>query len=115
MSGEEAQNPNKVKVVLDQKGRALYFSRAPIPYPRDGFKASYFAHIGLYCYKREALLSFAKMPASPLEQSEKLEQLRALENGMRIVCVKVDGAAPGIDTPEDLAATEEILKNRERS
>ena len=115
VSREEAQNPNKVKVVLDQKGRALYFSRAPIPYPRDDFKASYFAHIGLYCYKREALLSFAKMPASPLEQSEKLEQLRALENGMKIVCVKVDGAAPGIDTPEDLAATEEILKNRERS
>ena len=115
VSREEAQNPNKVKVVLDQKGRALYFSRAPIPYPRDDFKASYFAHIGLYCYKREALFNFAKMPASPLESSEKLEQLRALENGMKIVCVKVDGAAPGIDTPEDLAATEEILKARERS
>ena len=113
ISKEEAQDPNKVKVVMDNKGLALYFSRAPIPYPRDDFKAEYFGHIGLYCYKREALLKFAALPQTPLECSEKLEQLRALENGMKIICVKVAGAAPGIDTPEDLARTEEILAKRE--
>ena len=112
VSEEEAKNPNKVKVVLAADDHALYFSRAPIPYPRDGVQARYFAHIGLYCYRREALLRFAKAEPTPLEQTEKLEQLRALENGMKIVCVKVAGAAPGIDTPEDLARTEEILKER---
>lgn len=113
ISSEEALDPNKVKVVMDNFGRALYFSRAPIPYARDGFPADYFGHIGLYCYKREALLKFASLPQTPLESSEKLEQLRALENGMSIICVKVAGAAPGIDTPEDLARTEEILAGRE--
>lgn len=113
ISSEEARDPNKVKVVMDNFGRALYFSRAPIPYARDGFPADYFGHIGLYCYKREALLKFASLPQTPLESSEKLEQLRALENGMSIICVKVAGAAPGIDTPEDLARTEEILAGRE--
>jgi len=113
ITAEEARDPNKVKVVMDVNGRALYFSRAPIPYPRDGFPAEYFGHIGLYCYRREALLRFASLPQTPLESSEKLEQLRALENGMSIVCVKVAGAAPGIDTPEDLARTEEILAKRE--
>ncbi|MBO7542461.1 3-deoxy-manno-octulosonate cytidylyltransferase [bacterium] len=112
ISAEEAANPNKVKVVLGTDDRALYFSRAAIPYPRDGVKAAYFGHIGLYCYKREALMRFASADPTPLEMTEKLEQLRALENGMKIVCVKVDGAAPGIDTPEDLAKTEEILRKR---
>lgn len=113
ISVEAAQDPNKVKVVMDRQGRALYFSRAPIPYPRDNYEAEYFGHIGLYCYRREALLRFASLPQTPLESSEKLEQLRALENGMSIICVKVAGAAPGIDTPEDLLRTEEILARRE--
>ena len=91
---------------------ALYFSRSPVPYPRDGEKARYFGHIGLYCYRREALLRFASLKPAPLEEAEKLEQLRALENGMSIVCVEVPSAAPGIDTPEDLARAEEILARR---
>lgn len=109
---EEAGDPNKVKVVFDNKMMALYFSRSPVPYPRDGEKARYFGHIGLYCYRREALLRFASLKPAPLEEAEKLEQLRALENGMSIVCVEVPSAAPGIDTPEDLARAEEILARR---
>lgn len=114
ITAEEAMNPNKVKVVCAQNGEALYFSRSPIPFARDNYAAEYFGHVGLYCYKREALLKFAALPSSPLEKAEKLEQLRALENGMRIVCATISHAAPGIDTPEDLAYTEALLEARER-
>ena len=112
ISAKEAENPNKVKVVCDKEGKALYFSRSVIPYARDNFPAEYFGHIGLYCYRKEALLLFSALEASPLEKAEKLEQLRALENGLKIVCATVPRAYPGIDTPEDLARAEKLLAEK---
>jgi 3-deoxy-manno-octulosonate cytidylyltransferase (CMP-KDO synthetase) len=100
-------NPNIVKVVMDQAGFALYFSRLPIPFVRDtqaGFVRC--RHLGLYVYRREFLLGLAKLAPTPLEQAEKLEQLRVLEHGHRIKVVIVPSASPGIDTPEDLARLE---------
>lgn len=101
------QNPACVKVVFDPSGTALYFSRAPIPYVRDGEpdlgapEPVAYQHLGLYAYRREALLRLASLPPSRLEQCEKLEQLRALENGFRIRVGVIDEPAIGIDTPED--------------
>lgn len=108
-------NPNVVKVVVDAKGFALYFSRAPIPYRRDvGAPGEGVAaprrHVGLYAYRREALLSLAAMPPSPLERCEMLEQLRALENGLRIRVAEIAGARPGVDTAEDLERVRAILE-----
>lgn len=102
---EQWRDPNIVKAVLSENGQALYFSRAPIPYHRDHPETPrhVFRHIGLYCYRREALSRFTALPASRLEEIERLEQLRALEAGMRIDAVVVDGAPVGVDTPEDLA------------
>lgn len=102
-------DPNTVKVAIDQRGRALYFSRAPIPYPRDTAgritdPRAYRLHIGIYGYHRETLLQLASLKPSPLEQVEKLEQLRFLENGFPIAVGLVDRAAVGIDTPEDYSA-----------
>jgi 3-deoxy-manno-octulosonate cytidylyltransferase (CMP-KDO synthetase) len=98
-------NPNIVKVVLDAAGRALYFSRAPIPWPRDGDGAPQAAlrHVGLYAYRAEFLLRFPSLPRSPLEETERLEQLRVLWHGERIA-IHVSEGEPGlgIDTPEDL-------------
>jgi 3-deoxy-manno-octulosonate cytidylyltransferase (CMP-KDO synthetase) len=95
-------DPNCVKVVCDRAGRALYFSRSPIPYPRDGPGAGrYLLHLGVYAYRRSFLLSFAAWPPGVLEQIEKLEQLRALENGFSIAVEVVPRAFVGIDTPED--------------
>jgi len=106
----DAQNPNVVKVVCDTAGGALYFSRAAIPFDRDGAGAARrHGHIGLYVYRTDALRRFAALPPTPLEQTEKLEQLRALEAGMSIVCVEVPRAFPGIDTPADLAQAEALL------
>jgi 3-deoxy-manno-octulosonate cytidylyltransferase (CMP-KDO synthetase) len=111
LTGEhDAANPNLVKVVCDQAGGALYFSRAAIPFERDARGAARrYGHIGLYVYRADALRRFAALPPSPLEQTEKLEQLRALEAGMSILCVEVPRAFPGIDTPEDLAQAEALL------
>jgi len=96
-------NPNVVKVVCDREGFALYFSRLPIPFVRDhGADAVRYRHIGLYVYRRDFLLSLAKLAPSPLEQAERLEQLRALEHGHRIRVVTVERAFPGVDTPGDL-------------
>ncbi len=103
--GADLDNPNVVKVVVDGDGFALYFSRAPIPHWRDGHdRGETIArrHIGLYVYRREFLLAFAAMPSTPLERAEKLEQLRALENGHRIRVVEVDDAGVEVDTPADL-------------
>jgi 3-deoxy-manno-octulosonate cytidylyltransferase (CMP-KDO synthetase) len=105
----DPRDPNKVKVVLDDTGRALYFSRSLIPYPRDAAGApEHFSewnlHVGVYAYRRAALLKLAQLPPAPLETLERLEQLRALHHGMSIAVVSVDGAAPGIDTPADYAA-----------
>ncbi|MFW6157910.1 MAG: 3-deoxy-manno-octulosonate cytidylyltransferase [Planctomycetota bacterium] len=100
-----AADPNVVKVVLDTEGRALYFSRAPIPHHRDAAGEPVFLlHVGLYAYRRAFLLEFARMPQTPLEQAEKLEQLRALENGHGIQVAETDYEALGIDTPADYQA-----------
>lgn len=108
-SVEEYLNPNVVKVVTDRRGFALYFSRAPIPHPRDhGDLPAFLAatpaskHIGLYVYRREFLLAYPGLPETPLERLEKLEQLRALEHGFRIRVATTDLSSQGVDTPEDL-------------
>jgi 3-deoxy-manno-octulosonate cytidylyltransferase (CMP-KDO synthetase) len=93
-------NPNVVKVVVDAQDNALYFSRAPIPYQRD--RATAFKHIGLYGYRRDFLLTFAALAPTPLERSESLEQLRALEHGFRIRAVETRFESIEVDTPEDL-------------
>ncbi len=103
VDAELLHDPNKVKVVCDHRGYALYFSRAPIPYPRQAGVAPVLQHLGIYGYQRAALLWLAELPPSPLERSEALEQLRALENGLAIRVLRVATAEPGIDTPEDLA------------
>lgn len=96
-------DPNIVKVVVDRAGFALYFSRLPIPFVRDDCaEVRRYRHLGLYVYRREFLLELAALPPTPLEQAEKLEQLRALEHGHRIRVVEIQEASPGIDTPEDL-------------
>ena len=107
---EEMANPNAVKVVLARDGSALYFSRSPIPYPRGG--AAPLKHLGIYGYQRDALLRLAGLAPTPLEQSESLEQLRALENGIPIRGLIVDRASIGVDTAEDLERVEKILTER---
>lgn len=108
---EDLYNPNIVKVVVDRDGFALYFSRAPIPWPRDISadelpgqlpRLPFFKHIGLYVYRREWLLQYPLLPKTPLEQLENLEQLRALEHGVRLAVEITDSACHGVDTPADL-------------
>lgn len=94
-------SPNVVKVVCDLAGDAIYFSRCPIPYDR-GSSAVYYKHIGLYAYQRNFLLGYSQLPVGPLEQSERLEQLRALENGHAIRVAETEYESLGVDTPEDL-------------
>ncbi|HNZ20131.1 MAG TPA: 3-deoxy-manno-octulosonate cytidylyltransferase [Candidatus Hydrogenedentes bacterium] len=110
------EDPNVVKVVCDARGRALYFSRWPIPYVRgqspNAAFGCYWQHIGLYVYRREFLLEFARMAPTPLEQLEKLEQLRALENGYPIAVVDTEYASVGVDTPEDLKRVEMLLQQK---
>jgi 3-deoxy-manno-octulosonate cytidylyltransferase (CMP-KDO synthetase) len=108
-SPEEMENPNAVKVVLARDGSALYFSRAPIPYPRQSGGFAPLKHLGLYGYQREALMRLAALAPTPLERSESLEQLRALENGMLIRVLVVDRGSFGVDTAEDLERVENIL------
>lgn len=99
----EIANPNVVKVVTGREGDAVYFSRAAIPYARDGAAGvRYYKHIGIYGYKRDFLLAYPDLPAGPLEQIEKLEQLRALENGYDIRVVETDYESIGVDSPADL-------------
>lgn len=101
---EEAENPNKVKVVLALNGKALYFSRLPIPYVRDSHSPAptYYQHLGIYAYRYETLKQLILLPPSSLENTEKLEQLRWLENGYDIYTAPCDYRGIGIDTPEDL-------------
>ncbi|MBL8174216.1 MAG: 3-deoxy-manno-octulosonate cytidylyltransferase, partial [Bryobacterales bacterium] len=101
-TAEEMANPNVVKVVCDLRGNAIYFSRCTIPYNRGGVEISYWKHIGLYVYRRDFLLGYSALPVGPLEQSERLEQLRALENGHRIRVMETGYDSIGVDTPEDL-------------
>jgi 3-deoxy-manno-octulosonate cytidylyltransferase (CMP-KDO synthetase) len=110
---EEWYNPNKVKVVCDARGDALYFSRSPIPFARDGGRpAMARRHIGVYGYRRDFLLAFAALEPGVLEQIEKLEQLRALERGYRIRVVASVAPSLEVDTPEDLARANEVLARK---
>ena len=106
----DIDNPSAVKVVTDSAGRALYFSRATIPYDRDGAKPQYFKHLGFYAYRKSALDRFVTLPESSLERSERLEQLRFLENGIPIHVAKTPYDTVGVDTEEDLQRVEEILR-----
>jgi 3-deoxy-manno-octulosonate cytidylyltransferase (CMP-KDO synthetase) len=99
---EDVADPNVVKVVTDAESNALYFSRSAIPYVREpDLKTAYFKHLGLYVYRREFLLAYPDLPVGPLERAERLEQLRALENGFKIRVVETDCDSLGVDTPED--------------
>ena len=113
LSEEEYDDPSAVKVVVNQKGEALYFSRSLIPYPRHDFVTPPLKHVGIYAYRREFLLAYAKMEQTPLEVAESLEQLRALENGYKIGVVIEKTADIGIDTPEDLAKAEAYFERME--
>ena len=106
----ELRNPNVTKVVVDRDGFALYFSRAPIPHTRSGSRpARAWRHVGLYVYRRDCLLQLAALPPSELEQSEALEQLRALEHGIRILAVETNHDSIGVDTPEDLERVRRLM------
>lgn len=107
---DEINNPNNVKVIVDQNGFALYFSRSVIPYPRErNVGVRYFQHVGIYAFRKEALMAFYKLPMTTLEASEKLEQLRYLEYGKRIKMVETTDVSIGIDTFEDLEKARKML------
>jgi 3-deoxy-manno-octulosonate cytidylyltransferase (CMP-KDO synthetase) len=106
----EIDDPNVVKVVTDRFENALYFSRSTMPFARDGMKAAHFKHIGLYVYRRDFLLRYSDLPVGPLERTEKLEQLRALENGFSIRVVETDYESLGVDTPADLEHVREMFR-----
>jgi 3-deoxy-manno-octulosonate cytidylyltransferase (CMP-KDO synthetase) len=108
---DEIANPNVVKVVTDHSGHAIYFSRSPIPHQRDaGDLPAYFKHVGLYVYQRNFLLAYPDLPVGPLERAERLEQLRALENGHRIRVVETEYESLGVDTPEDWSRVSELYE-----
>ena len=109
---EERSSPHVVKAVVDMHSDALYFSRADVPFARDGAAVERWAHQGLYGYRRTTLLRLAALSPTPLEQAESLEQLRALEHGIRIRCVRTTHLGIGVDTPEDLARAEALLASR---
>jgi len=106
----EINNPNNVKVVTDVNDCALYFSRSVIPFPRDDSKVEFFKHIGIYAFRKEALLKVTSLPMNDLERIEKLEQLRFLANRMKIRMVKTNQQPIGIDTPEDLEKARKLLR-----
>ncbi|WP_314619487.1 3-deoxy-manno-octulosonate cytidylyltransferase [uncultured Selenomonas sp.] len=108
---EEQKNPNNVKVVVDKLGYALYFSRSLLPYPRAA-AAPVYKHIGIYAYRRDFLLHYARLAPTPLEKAESLEQLRALENGYGIRVLETASRFIGIDTPEDLALVNRLYRER---
>ncbi len=102
-------NPNCVKVVTDKNNKAIYFSRAAIPFYRDTTLQTYYQHIGVYAFRKQSLLKFVSMPVSPLEQVEKLENLRMIENGMQVYLAEVNHVGISIDTAEDLEAARTLL------
>ena len=112
ISSQEAQNPNLVKCVVDKNGYALYFSRSKIPYERNDGVATFYGHLGIYGYKRKALETMTNLPQTMLEKTESLEQLRALENGMKIKTSVVDFVPVGIDTKDDLEKFRKIVESR---
>ena len=105
----EITDPNVVKVVTDRAGDAIYFSRCPIPFGREGHLPPHFKHIGLYVYRRDFLLEYSSLPIGPLERAERLEQLRAIENGYKIRVVETEYESLGVDTPADLARVAELM------
>ena len=107
---EEVESPNNVKVITDKEGVALYFSRSVIPYPRNKEGVEYFKHIGVYAFRKNALLKFAQLEMKPLEIAEKIECLRYLEYGMKIKMIETDFVGVGIDVPEDLEKARLILE-----
>lgn len=107
---EEIENPNYVKVVTDKKGYALYFSRSVIPFPRKLDIQNYYKHVGIYGYRRDFVVEYAKMEPTPLELSESLEQLRALENGYRIKVMETPYKIIGVDTQEELEKVREYIE-----
>jgi 3-deoxy-manno-octulosonate cytidylyltransferase (CMP-KDO synthetase) len=112
----ELRNPNVTKVVVDAEGFALYFSRAPIPFARDGAPAApAWGHVGLYVYRKACLLRLARLPQTAMERSEGLEQLRALEHGIRIKVVETRHDSVGVDTPEDLERVRDAFKSAAHS
>lgn len=108
---EEQKNPNNVKVVVDKLGYALYFSRSLLPYPRAA-AAPVYKHIGIYAYRRDFLLHYARLAPTPLEKAESLEQLRALENGYGIRVLETASRFIGVDTPEDLALVNRLYREQ---
>ena len=108
---EEIQNPNTVKVIVDNRNFALYFSRSPIPYPRDKtVNASYYKHKGIYAFRKRALMDFQRLPMLPLEATEKIEAIRYLEYGKKIKMVETTVSGIEIDTPEDLKRAQAVWK-----
>jgi len=105
----ELDNPNVVKVVTDLAGDAVYFSRSAIPFVRSG-QATHYKHIGLYVYRREFLLGYSSLPVGPLEEAERLEQLRALENGYKIRVVETGYESLGVDTPQDVERVRALME-----
>jgi 3-deoxy-manno-octulosonate cytidylyltransferase (CMP-KDO synthetase) len=112
LDASEADNPNTVKVVTRLDGRALYFSRSPIPFDRDRAGVRYRKHLGFYAYGAAALARFSSLPPSPLETAERLEQLRFLENGVDIRVVESPSDTWSVDTAEDLARVEAFFSSR---
>ncbi len=110
--GEGINNPDIVKLVPTSSGECLYFSRSPIPFDRDKQGAEWYQHIGVYCYKTEALKRFLSFEPSVLENFEKLEQLRALENGLKLGVQLTDAELIGVDRPEDVSKVENFLRER---
>jgi 3-deoxy-manno-octulosonate cytidylyltransferase (CMP-KDO synthetase) len=107
---DERNNPNVVKVVLNRREEALYFSRSPIPFDRDGAEGRTLKHCGMYAFTKKGLKHFCGLPYGELEQREKLEQLRALEHGMKILCFSFDYTGVGIDTPEDVEKFKKLVE-----
>lgn len=110
---EEYDEPSAVKVICNKRGDAMYFSRSLIPYPRHAFINPPIKHVGIYAYRRQFLLDYAKMDPTPAEETESLEQLRALENGYAIRVIKTDKRFVGVDTPEDLERVNAIFSSLE--
>jgi len=108
---DEINNPNTVKVITDSRDFALYFSRSPIPYPRDkSINVSYFKHKGVYAFRKQAIVDFQKLPMLSLEATEKIEAIRYLEYGKKIKMVETDSEGIEIDTPEDLERAKKVWK-----
>ena len=105
----EVNDPNVVKVVTNLAGDAIYFSRCPIPFARDDGRGVHYKHLGLYVYRRDFLLAYSGLPVGPLERMERLEQLRAIENGHRVRVVETEYESLGVDTPEDLQRVSALI------